>query len=187
MDLGALDLAQTLSLIASGATILAAVAVALTAGIYYGQLRAMTKARQLESVLKVLEYVDRLDLRRARYFVYQNPHCLSELPNEPFTWDHWKQLDKKIKDLSDQSIGLHEIDLWINALNNIGLLIREGYAPKKILSGHMKNTYLHCGQTFGSYIEHRKHRADVLGEPSMYAQHFEWVVNQLKDNKLAKK
>lgn len=181
-----MDLGQILSLLAYGATIIAAIAVTVTMLIYYGQLNAMTKARQLESVLKIFEYADRLDLRHVRYFIYQHPNCFDNLPNEPFTWEHWNQLDEKIKKLSDNSLGMYDIDLWINALNNVGFLIREGYAPRIIMTNHMKNIYLRCDQTFHTYIDHRKRRAGMNEEPSMYAQHFEWVIKQLQNDKLAK-
>jgi|GEM_PF-5017157 len=181
-----LDLEKILSLLAYLATIIAAVAVTITAAIYYGQLKAMTKARQLESVLKVFEYADNLDLRRVRYFSYQHTNCLADLPDEPFSWECWNQLDKRIKELNSNSFGMYEIDLWINALNNIGFLIREGYAPKAVLTDHLKNIYLHCDRIFGAYIELRKRRADTSEVPSKYAQHFEWAIQQLKNDKLVK-
>jgi len=173
-----MDITQIVNLIASCATIAAAAVVMLTVRIGYDQLKAMTKASQLESVLKVLEYVDNIDLRHARYFAYNHPECFSQFPADPFSWQGWTQLDEKIKALNENPehrIGLHQIDLWINALNNIGFLIRYEYAPKEILTEHMWNTYSHCWETFRPYINYRKNRDDSL---SMYAQHFEWVATE---------
>ena len=182
-----MDFVQVISLLAYIATIIAAIAVTVTMLIYYGQLNAMAKARQLEAVLKVFEYADRLDLRHVRYFVYQHPNCFDNLPNEPFTWAHWNELDKKIKDLSDGSLGMYEVDLWINALNNIAFLVRDGYAPQSVLTNHLRNIFVRCDRTFHKYIDHRQSRAgDLIDLQSMYGLHFEWAIQRLHDDEFAK-
>lgn len=157
-------------------TILATAAVVVTAWIYYRQLKAMTKARQLESILVILRYIDHIELRRARYFIYEHAEILKTLFDKPFSWENRKLIDEEVKRLSGEKVELHNIDLWINALNNTCFLIREGYAPSEVVSGFMKNTLLHCWYAFAPYIEHRRTRVDTIGEPSVYAKHFQWVV-----------
>jgi len=157
-------------------TSIATVAVVFTAWIYYGQLKAMTKARQLDSILVILSYFDDIELRRARYFVYEHAEDLRSLFDKPFSWENQRLIDEEVKRLSGDKVELHKIDLWINALNNICFLVREGYAPPEVVSGFMKNTLLHCYNAFAPYIEQRRARVDPIGEPSVYATHLEWVV-----------
>jgi hypothetical protein len=161
-------------------TIIATATIVATAWIYHGQLKAMTKARQLESILVILRYIDDIELRRARYFIYEHSGKLKLLLDEPFSWDNRKLIDQEVRRLSNDKVELDKIDLWINALNNICFLVREEYAPPEVISGFMKNTVLHCWYAFTPYIEHRRNRVDDIGEPSMYAKHLQWVVeNQL--------
>jgi predicted NACHT family NTPase len=53
-----------------------ATADVVTAWIYYRQSKAMTKARQIESILVILRYIDDIELRRAGYFVYEHAELL---------------------------------------------------------------------------------------------------------------
>ena len=157
-------------------TMIASGAAAAVAWIYYHQLKAMTKARQLESILIILRYIDDIELLRVRYFVYEHAERLKALFDVPYTWENRKIIDEEVRKMSDGKVELHKIDLWINALNNICFLVREEYAPPKVVSDFMKNTLLHCWYAFAPYIEHRRSREDDIGEPSMYAKHLEWVV-----------
>ena len=68
MDLSVL--VSIAAIAAAIATIVAAVFVIITARIYGKQLIAMRKASELALVLKIFEYIDKVELRRARYFVY---------------------------------------------------------------------------------------------------------------------
>lgn len=156
--------------------VIATIAGVITAWIYYRQLKAMTKARQLEAVLVILRYIDDIELRRARYFIYEHSDRLKTLFDKPFSWDNRKLIDEEVKRLSDEKVELHKIDLWINALNNICFLVREEYAPSEVVTGFMKNTLLHCYHAFEPYINHRRSRPDSIGEPSAYAKHLEWIV-----------
>jgi hypothetical protein len=160
--------------------VIATIAGVITAWIYYRQLRAMTKARQLEAVLVILRYVDDLDLRHARYFIYEHSDKLKTLFDKPFSWENRRLIDEEVKKLSgDTKVALHHIDLWINALNNICFLVRQEYAPSEVVTGFLKNTLLHCDHAFKPYIKHRQSRDDPIGVPSVYAQHFEWVVENI--------
>lgn len=162
--------------IASVATVVTAVAVLVTALIYFGQLKAMTKARQLESLLMILKYVDDLELRRARYLMFEHGEQLRHLLDVPFSWDTRKTMDQKIREISSGELTLHNIDLSLNAFNSICFLIRYDYAPPDSVNALMKNSLLHAWHAFEPYIRHRRTRPDTIGEPSRYAEHLEWVV-----------
>ena len=166
---------QLIALLASITTIIAALAVTITAWIYYRQLGAMIKNRQLEAILVVLKYIDDIRLRRARYFVYEHADTLRNLLDVEYSWDSRKLIDKKVREMSGNEVELHDVDLWLNALNNICFLAREKYAPPEVISGLMKNTILHCYHAFKPYIKHRRSRPDDIGEPSMYGKHFQWI------------
>ena len=58
----------------------------------------------------------------------------------------------------------------------LGFLVRQEYAPSEVVSGFLKNTLLDCDHAFKPYIKHRQSREDPIGVPSVYAQHFEWVI-----------
>jgi hypothetical protein len=167
---------QLFSFVASIATIAAALAVMVTAWIYHRQLRNMIKTRQLEAILVVLKYIDDIRLRRARYFVYGHADELRNLFDVEYSWENRKLIDKKVREMSgDEKIELHDIDLWLNALNNICFLARQDYTPPEVISDIMKNTILHCYHAFKPYIDHRRRRPDDIGEESMYGKHFEWI------------
>jgi hypothetical protein len=167
---------ELFSLVASLATVLAALTVVVTAWIYYRQLNATHKNRELESIMLVLRYIDDLRLRRARYFVYQHTEQLREILGGDSSWNKREAIDQKIRELSKNEVELHDVDLWLNALNNICFLVKQQYIPADVVSGLMKNTLLHCWHAFHPYIQLRRRREDDIGEPSMYAKHFEDIV-----------
>jgi hypothetical protein len=167
---------QLINFIAPIATITASLAVIVTALIYHRQLNAMTKTRQLEAILVVLKYIDDIRLRRARYFVYGHADELRHLFDVEYSWENRKLIDERVREMSgNDKLELHDIDLWLNALNNICFLARQEYTPPEVISDVMKNTILHCYHAFKPYIDHRRSRPDDIGEPSMYGQHFEWI------------
>ena len=166
-------------------TVIATAAVVVTAWIYHRQLKAMTKTRQLDSILVILRYIDDFELRRVRYFIYEHGENLKSVFDKPFSWENRKLIDEEVKRLSGETVELHKIELWINALNNICFLVREGYAPSEVVSGFMRNALPHCWYVFAPYIEHRRTRVDTIGEPSVYAGHLQWVVeNRCKSKTL---
>src|SRR5215213_2829006 len=103
---------ELIALMASITTIIAAFAVTITAWIYYRQLGAMIKNRQLEAILVVLKYIDDLRLRRARYFVYEHADTLRTLLDVEYSWDNRKLIDKKVREMSGNEVELHDFDLW---------------------------------------------------------------------------
>lgn len=164
------------SLSASIATVIAAVAVVATALIYHRQLQAMTKARQMESLLVIMTYVEDLELRRARYFMFEHGAALRHLFDAPFSWDTRRAIDVRVRELSANELGLHNLDLVLNALNNVCFLVRHDYAPPDAVNAFMKNSLLHAWYAFEPYVYHRRRRPDTIGEPSQYAVHLEWVI-----------
>jgi hypothetical protein len=168
--------AMKLTDLASIATIIAAVAVVVTVLIYHRQLRAMTTATQMESLLVIMKYVEDLDLRRARYFMFEHGEALRHLFDTPFSWETRRAIDRRVRELSSNELGLHNIDLVLNSLNNVCFLIRGGYAPPEAVDAFMKNSLLHVWYAFEPYVYHRRRRPDTIGEPSQYAAHLEWVV-----------
>lgn len=171
-----MNLTELASWVASVATVVAAIAVVATAIIYQRQLEAMTKARQLESLLVIMKYVEDIDLRRARYFMFEHVDELRSLFDQPFSWDTLREIESRVRALSSGAIGIHEIDLSLNALNNVCFLIRQEYAPTEAVDAFMKNSLLRAWHAFEPYIKHRRQRPDTIGEPSQYAVHLEWVV-----------
>ena len=170
---------QIASFAAAVATTIAAVAVVVTAVIYYGQLKAMRTARQLESILAIIKYLDDIDFRRARYFMAEHGEKLRTLLDAPFSWDTRKAIDQKIRELTSDELGLHNIDLSLNSINNICFLVRQGYAPPAVVDAFMKHSLLHTWDAFSPYIHHRRNRPDTIGSKSWYAQHLEWVVENM--------
>jgi hypothetical protein len=172
------------SLVSSIATTMASVAVVVTAIIYYGQLRTMRKARELESLMVIMKYVDNLELRKARYLMLEHAQDLQPLLAAPFSPATREATDKRVRELSSGELTIHNVDLALNALNNVCYLIHSEYAPVDA-AAFMKNSLLRAWQAFEPYIRHRRGRRDTIGEPSRYAADFEWVVvNKYKRDKL---
>jgi len=172
---------DTASFVSSIATSVAAIAVVITAAIYYGQLRTMTKARELESLMVIMKYVDNLELRKARYLMLENAQELRPLFEAPFSLATRRAVDMRVRELSSNELTIHHVDLALNALNNVCYLIRNGYAPEDAAESFMKNSLLRAWSAFEPYIRHRRTRPDPIGEPSHYGEHFEWViVNKFK-------
>jgi hypothetical protein len=181
-----MDLLIKLSTIAAAlGTAWAALIITATAIIYALQLKAMKKARQLESLLRILQYVDSPDLRRGRWFVYEHSESLKPLLDSPFSWEQRRRIDDKIKQLSFEKIDLHQVDLSLNAMNNIAYLIREGYAPYEIVPKFLKNTLLRCSVCYGPYIQYRRKYRLVANNAlessaSLYGQHLELLAHEIR-------
>lgn len=163
------------SVVASGATVVAAAAVVVTARIYKRQLEAMTTARQLESLLAIMKYAEDSDLRRARYFMLEHGKKLEGVFDQPYSWDTRNAIDSQVRTLSSGTLGIHEIDLALNALNNVCFLVRQEYAPPQVVDAFLKNSVLHAWKAFEPYVKHRRRTETLDGRPSQYAVHLEWV------------
>lgn len=182
-----MSLVEIGSWVASIATVVAAIAVVITVVIYQRQLEAMTKARQLDSLVVIMKYVEDLGLRKARYFMFEHGDQLRHLFNIPFSWDARRAIDGRVRELSGNELGIHDIDLALNALNNVCFLVRHGYAPPETIDAFLKNSLLHAWHAFEPYAHHRRRRPDTIGEPSQYAAHLEWVVHNMCERSRALK
>lgn len=80
--------------------------------------------------------------------------------------------------IDGHELSLHNVDLSLNALNNICFLIRNDYAPPDATI-FMKNTLLHAWRAFEAYIEFRLTRDGEIAEPSRYAEDFKRVVSRV--------
>lgn len=170
--------AEAVSLSASIATIIAAVAVVVTAAIYWRQLKAMTKARETESILAIMSYADNRELRRARYLMLEHSQAFQDLFSVQFSWDSRRAIDARLRQLSAGKVSVDSIDLSLNALNNVCYLIRYGYAPGEAPDALLKNSLLHSWGAFAQYVAYRRTRTGTFEGPSRYAEHFEWIVTQ---------
>lgn len=170
--------AEMVSFAASAATIVAAVAVVVTAVIYHGQLKAMKKAREMDSVLAIMGYANDRELRRARYLMLEHGSKFQQLFAEPFSWESRRMINALLREISSGEIDVDSIDLALNALNNVCYLIRYAYTPVEASEALLKNSLLHSWRAFASYVGYRRTRQDTIGGPSRYAEHFEWVVKE---------
>ena len=171
--------AEVASWAASVATVVAAIAVVATAVIYLRQLQAMTKARQLESLVVIMRYSEDLTLRRAGYFMFEHAKQLRALFDVPFSWEARKSIDDRLRQLSAGEFGVLDVDRSLDTLNNMCYLVRRGYAPAEAVDAVLKNSLLHAWHVFGPYVLHRRKRQDMIGEPSHFGEHLEWVVANL--------
>ena len=165
--------------VGSWATVVAAVAVVVTVVIYQRQLIAMTRARQLDSLVVIMKYLEDMSLRKARYFMFEHGKELRDLFDVPFSWEARREFDRRVHELSGNELGIHDVDLAINALNNVCFLVRNGYAPPDVVDAFLKNSLLHAWHAFEPYAYHRRRRPDSIGESSQYAAHLEWVVRNM--------
>jgi len=171
---------DVLSGVASIAAVVTTVAVVAGVIIYKRQLEAMTRARELESLLVIMKYVDDITLRRARYFMLEHWKELSSLLELPFSWDTRHAIESRVRELSSGTLGLDEIDLAINALNNVCFLVRKNYAPAEAVEAFMKNSLLYAWRAFEPYIMSRRTQVDTIGQAEQYAAHFESIVKILR-------
>jgi|SRR5215208_3347415 len=74
-----------------------------TAYIYWRQLHVMTKARQLESLLAMFQYINDIRFHRARYVLYKYPELGNEMIGAIFPSDEWRTLDHKVRGLSNNT------------------------------------------------------------------------------------
>jgi hypothetical protein len=169
-----------LSGVGSIAAVLTTLAVVAGVIIYKRQLEAMTRARELESLLVIMKYVDDISLRRARYFMLENWEKLSDLLEQPFSWDTRHAIESRMRELSSGTLGVDEIDLAINALNNVSFLVRNKYAPAEAVESFMKNSLLYAWRAFEPYIRSRRTQVDTIGQAEQYGAHFEWIVQMLR-------
>lgn len=173
-----MDMNDWLSAASAVANVITGIAVVVAAVIYQRQLKVMTKARELESLIVVMNYADNITLRRARYFMFRHGESLLPLLQTPYSADVRDATEALVRELSSGTVDLHEIDLAVNALNNVCFLIREAYAPPAA-QALMKNSLLHAWRAFKPYVAHRRTRPDTTGTLTQYAVHFERVVSNM--------
>lgn len=151
----------------------------LTLGVYAFQWHAMVQATKLQALLAILKYFEDGELKRTREFMYEHGERLRKYFKQPFSWTDHDVIDAEIKQTSGGTLGITDIDLGLNALNNVCYLIRKGYASKDLVDGFLRNSLLHMWNAYEGYILYRRTRADVRW-PSVYAQHLEWVVKRIR-------
>lgn len=171
--------ADFVALAASIATVVAAVAVVVAAIIYNGQLKAMKKARELESLLVIMSSVDNLALRKTRFFMMRHGAEVAALLQDPYTWEVREEIDTRVRELSSGELGVDDVDLAINGLNNICFLVRDGYAPPMVVRSFMRNSLLHAWSAFESYVKQRQNVSDGVADSRQYGSHLERVVRVL--------
>jgi hypothetical protein len=154
------------------------VLLVLTLGVYAFQWHAMVQSTRLQALLAILKYFEDSELKRTRDFMYQHGEALRRLFNEPFSWNDKDVIDAEIKKTSGGSLGISDVDLGLNGLNNVCYLIRKGYASQDVVDGFLRNSLLHAWNAYEGYIAYRRRRIDVPW-PSVYAQHLEWVVKRI--------
>jgi len=171
---------ELLSCAVSLATIVAAGAVVAAAIIYNGQLKAMKKARELESLLVIMGHVDNISVRRTRFFMMEHGSEISTLLQSPYTAEVRHKIDERVRELSEEELSVDDIDLAINGLNNICFLVRENYAPPLVVQSFMRNSLLHAWRAFEPYIKQRQSVSDGVAQSQQYGEHFELVVRELR-------
>jgi len=139
----------------------------------------MVRATRLQALLAILKYFEDSELKRTREFMYEHGEKLHKYFREPFSWADHDVIDAEIKRVSGGSLGISDIDLGLNALNNVCYLIRMGYASRDLVDGFLKNSLLHVWNAYGGYVAYRRKRTDVAW-PSVYAAHLEWVVKRIR-------
>jgi hypothetical protein len=140
--------------------------VAFSGTIWYihHQLKAVKKASQTESVLRVLEYLHDPELRRPRWFVFHGEAILSDLFAAALqASDGWERLDGVFKQSAQLEVGLEfrQLELSLKALDNVASLIRhkESLVPyDPIAKTLLKSEFLRWWNTFLPYIKWRRLR-----------------------------
>ena len=170
-----MTLVEVGSLAASVATVVGTIGVFVAAVICHRQLKAMTKARQLESLMLIMEYVDDPSIRKTRYFIYKYGDELREIFDVPFSWPAREAIDKQVRALSANELGIDDIELALKALNNVGFLVRHGYAPREAIDSFLITSLLQAWNVFEPYAQRRRHGDNPLAH-IYYSAHLEWVV-----------
>jgi hypothetical protein len=162
------------------ATIVAAIVVVITAAIYWFQLRSMRKARELESALVILRYIDDIETTRARWFMYEHAGSIYNLFDDSPFWENRRRLRRHINKLSGGLTSLEQVEQSISVLNHIAVLIEEGHVSRELIPKYLSSTFLHCWKIFQPYIEHtRRGRETISTVQSNFGRHFENVVKQI--------
>ena len=151
------------------------------------QVREIAQARRLQALLLILQYVDNPDLRRARWFFYQYGQEINKQLDTPFDseWDRRKEMDTAIQRLSEDRVDLDQLDLVLNAFNNISFLVRRKYVRyEDIVPSVVTTTFLQSWDLFSPYVEHRRNSQYRLGSaaktPGSYAEHLLWLGEEIE-------
>lgn len=161
------------------ASIVPTALLVLTLGIYALQWHAMVRASRLEALLAILRYFEDSERKRAREFMYAHGEELRRFFTREFTVDDHDEIDAEVLSISGGTMGIRDIDIGLNALNNACYLIRKRYAPGEVVDDFLRNTLVRVWEAYGGYITWRRTRNDV-NWPSKYAEHLEWIVKRIK-------
>ncbi|MDA2926793.1 hypothetical protein MYX78_06105 [Acidobacteria bacterium AH-259-G07] len=180
--------------------------VAVTLLFVHLTLRGMKKQRQLESILRTLEYVHDPELRQARSFAFRQEKRLKEIFDEVTKAagnKEWKEISgeideevKKINDSTDSDstedrINFHQVEIALKTLDNVAFLIKKHYVPYKPLATNlMTNEFQDWARTFDLYIELRRERSrrkaggKHIPLENLYCNNLRWLVDQIEKDEL---
>ena len=190
-----MDFFVKLSTIIGGfATGVAVIFVIATLYVYRGQLRQMKRqifqmkrTHELESILLILKYINDVEFRRARHFIYEYSKDLNNYLNVLPSWENQCLIDEKIKQWSDGQVELHHIELWINTLNSAAFFIKKGFVPADSTRSFLDPAFIHCKKHLGLYIEYRKKRHLGSDKPfPEYAMHLMSITDEIEKSQNTK-
>lgn len=122
------------AILASLSTIISAGVIIYAAIVAVGQLREMTRARQLEATREIFAHLETPEARELRKFVY-------ELTGKP-------------EDLSEYYQG--KVLSVIATLDNVGFLVNLGLMPKDTMLPFYYDIFLKCWKKLKPYVEYQR-------------------------------
>lgn len=122
----------------------------------------LRKQTQLESILRILEYVHAPELRRVRFFMFRKDAELRALIASVAKDGRWNDLDREVNDLfRDPSLGggieWQQIEVTLKMTDEVAHLINDGHAPYNPLATKLiANEFLRWWNMFEPYVWHRR-------------------------------
>jgi hypothetical protein len=147
--------------------------------------KELRRQTQLESILRVLEYVHLPESRRVRFFMFRKDKELRSLIASVGSEGAWHELDEKVNELfRDPNIGggiqWQQIEVTLKMTDEVAHLIKDGHAPYDPLAEKLiANEFVRWWYIFEPYIRHRRDRADLVTEPKErppYCSGLKWLV-----------
>jgi hypothetical protein len=163
-----------LSAISTAATAI----IVFTAALFtYRQVKEASRARQLESALAVLTYINSPDIRNARRLVFTKHEAINrEVASNPT----WEELDSFFKRISGHKVDLQCFHSYLASLENVSILVLNDLAPDNIIEMYFARMAPHHWthlQDFIVFLRNYYHSDDFL-------QHFEMLNELIEQNGL---
>jgi hypothetical protein len=160
-----------------------AVLIAIGAAFAVWQVRAANAARRLQAAFAIFQHLENPEFRRGRWFIHNHMAEVEKVLEGPF-YQKQSLINKRIRELSEGSVDLHNLNLFVHMLEDLAfLLVRDDDLFNLLIPNMLVNMFLADGVRLAKFIAYRQrpeNRTGLIDSPSLYACHIVLLTEEIK-------